>query len=69
MNGKMLKGIGLKSVLAVPVVIFIFSLTVMSQNPGDTLWTRIYGGNLWEQGYSVTPTEDGGFLAVGMTAS
>ncbi|UCE66689.1 MAG: hypothetical protein JSU85_01335 [Candidatus Zixiibacteriota bacterium] len=69
MNGKMLKGIGFKAVLAAPVMILLIPLTAMSQNPGDTLWTRIYGGTLWDQGHAVTPTSDDGFLAVGMTAS
>jgi len=27
---------------------------------GDTLWTRNYGGTIWEEGYSVQQTMDGG---------
>lgn len=69
MNEKQRRVIGLNAALAMTVVMLLVFSTAIAQNPGDTLWTRIYGGTLWEQGYSVTPTDDGGFLAVGMTAT
>jgi len=34
---------------------------------GDTLWTRTYGGTLYDQGYSVQETDDGGFIVAGLT--
>lgn len=36
---------------------------------GDTLWTRIYGGNGAESGNSVIQTEDGGYIIAGSTNS
>jgi hypothetical protein len=39
-------------------------------NPsGDTLWTRTYGGNLTDEGYSVQQTTDGGYIVAGYTRS
>ncbi len=42
---------------------------LFAQEPGDTLWTRTYGGDLWEHGYSARQTIDGGYILVGFTAS
>lgn len=36
---------------------------------GDTLWTKIFTGAEWEDGFSVTPTSDGGFAIAGYTQS
>jgi hypothetical protein len=36
---------------------------------GDTLWTRTYGGSLWDYGYSVQETQDSGYVVTGITAS
>jgi len=36
---------------------------------GDTLWTRTYGGDGDEYGYSMKITEDGGFIIAGTTNS
>jgi hypothetical protein len=36
---------------------------------GDTLWTKIYGGNDYENGYSVKQTNDGGYIIGGFTTS
>jgi len=36
---------------------------------GDTLWTRVYGGNSVEEGYSVQQTMDKGFIMTGYTSS
>jgi hypothetical protein len=36
---------------------------------GDTIWTRAYGGTGDDLGYSVAPTDDGGYIIVGMTTS
>jgi hypothetical protein len=36
---------------------------------GDLLWTRTYGGNRADQGYSVQQTSDGGYILAGSTAS
>jgi len=36
---------------------------------GDTLWTRTYGGSLFDAGYSVKQTSDGGYIVAGLTYS
>ncbi len=36
---------------------------------GDTLWTRTYGGSQEEDGNSIYPTSDGGFILAGITRS
>jgi len=36
---------------------------------GDTLWTRTYGGDDSDEGYSVQQTIDGGYIIAGLTSS
>ncbi len=36
---------------------------------GDTMWTRTFGGTLWDKGYSVAQTADGGYVIAGLTMS
>ena len=36
---------------------------------GDTLWTKIYGGQSGDEGNSVQQTSDGGYIVAGSTAS
>jgi hypothetical protein len=36
---------------------------------GDTLWTRVYGGTGYDEGTSVTETDEGGFIATGYANS
>lgn len=36
---------------------------------GDTLWTRTYGGDGWDYGYSVQQTSDGGYIIAGSYGS
>lgn len=38
---------------------------VKTDNMGDTIWTRTYGGNLTERGFEVHQTYDGGYIAAG----
>ncbi|MDD5087635.1 MAG: T9SS type A sorting domain-containing protein [bacterium] len=42
---------------------------VKTDNLGDTLWTRTYGGSSWDWAYSVQQTEDGGYIVAGHTES
>jgi hypothetical protein len=42
---------------------------VRTDENGDTLWTRTYGGPNLDKGYSVIQRDDGGFLITGVTAS
>ena len=41
----------------------------IAQQPGDTLWTRIYGGDERDYGSSIQQTTDGGYIIVGRTVS
>jgi hypothetical protein len=36
---------------------------------GDTLWTKTYGGSSYESGYPVQQTSDGGYIVAGSTGS
>jgi hypothetical protein len=43
---------------------------LIKTNPsGDTLWTKTFGGNYEDYGYSVQQTTDGGFVIAGWTGS
>jgi len=42
---------------------------VKTDASGDTLWVRNFGGGLWEKGYAVRQTPDGGYIVAGFTAS
>ena len=42
---------------------------IKTDDTGDTLWTRTYGANEDEKGYSVQQTEDEGYILVGYTTS
>jgi hypothetical protein len=36
---------------------------------GDTLWTKTYGGTSWDYGFSIDQTTDGGYIVTGRTNS
>ncbi|RMG21978.1 MAG: hypothetical protein D6732_26430, partial [Methanobacteriota archaeon] len=42
---------------------------VRTDERGDTLWTKTYGGTNWDWGYSVIEVASGGFLIAGATSS
>jgi hypothetical protein len=42
---------------------------IRTDENGDTLWTRTYGGASWDYGRSVRETQDGGYIIVGWTNS
>jgi len=42
---------------------------IKTDSSGDTLWTRAYGGELFEEGWSVQKTVDGGYIIAGRMAS
>ncbi|OQX54514.1 MAG: hypothetical protein B5M53_05715 [Candidatus Cloacimonas sp. 4484_209] len=42
---------------------------IRTDENGNTLWTKTYGGSNWDQGYSVQECASGGFIIVGRTAS
>jgi hypothetical protein len=42
---------------------------VRTDNQGDTLWTRTYGGSNWDMASSVQQNTDGGYVVAGYTES
>ena len=42
---------------------------IKTDSEGDTLWTRIYGGEAEDMGYCVDQTSDGGYIITGATKS
>jgi hypothetical protein len=44
-------------------------LLIKTDAAGDTLWTRTYGGNTVDWGYSLSPTADNGYILTGFTLS
>jgi len=42
---------------------------VKTNGQGDTLWTRTYGGNSYDEAWSVQQTADGGYIVAGCTHS
>ena len=40
---------------------------IKTDSVGDTIWTRTYGGDNSDGGYSIQQTDDGGFIMVGYT--
>jgi len=54
--------------MAILLVLFIAS-EVLAQAPGDTLWTRTFGGTNLDEGWSVQQTFDGGYIITGLTES
>ncbi|KPJ58506.1 MAG: hypothetical protein AMJ46_14090, partial [Latescibacteria bacterium DG_63] len=47
----------------------LFLSKAVAVEPGDTLWTRTYGGSDNDYGYSVHETSDGGYIIAGTTKS
>ncbi|MCP4633611.1 MAG: T9SS type A sorting domain-containing protein [candidate division Zixibacteria bacterium] len=58
-----------KAILFSFLSFLIFSVLTVSAEPGDTLWTKHYGGGLNEEAYSVCVTSDSGFVILGHTSS
>jgi len=60
----------MKRVTLLPVALsLLFASTILAQEPGDTLWTRTYGGSSYEEAYSVGQTTEGGYIIAGRTES
>jgi hypothetical protein len=45
----------------------VYLLKVSSN--GSKMWDKYFGGDFWDEGYSVQQTSDGGFVVVGLTNS
>lgn len=57
------------SLLVLPFWALLFTLVASAQNPGDTLWTRTYGGTSGDFGHSIQQTTDGGYIVTGYLRS
>jgi len=53
----------------ISLVLFVVPCLLYAQEPGDTLWTRTYGGSEDDQANCVQQTADGGYIIVGRTLS
>jgi hypothetical protein len=51
------------------MVVLIIGGTAVYSQPPDTLWSRMYGGNLYDYAYFVQQTSDGGYIIAGETHS
>jgi hypothetical protein len=59
----------MKKSIFLTVLLGLFLVSTAIADPGDTLWTRTYGGSIMELCFEVQQTSDGGYVAVGFTYS
>jgi len=58
----------MKKFMTMTILIALFITSgVLAQAPGDTLWTRTFGGTDLDEGWSVQHTFDGGYIITGLT--
>jgi hypothetical protein len=58
----------MKQVLIPAIVVVLLSAgPAGAVAPGDTLWTRVYGGQYNESAFCIRPTSDGGYITTGYT--
>ncbi|MFQ5869426.1 MAG: T9SS type A sorting domain-containing protein [Candidatus Zixiibacteriota bacterium] len=59
----------MKTAIILAVLLGLSFTPMAAADPGDTLWTRTYGGSGVDGGYSVQQTSDGGYIIAGYTDS
>jgi len=59
----------MKKSLFLTVLLAALFVSAAIADPGDTLWTRTYGGSADDQAYFVQQTSDGGYVITGETSS
>ena len=59
----------MKRVTLFTILLAVLLASTAAADPGDTLWTRTYGGSGNDYGYSVQQTTDGGYIVAGVTKS
>jgi hypothetical protein len=59
----------MKKSIFLTVLLGLFLVSTAIADPGDTLWTRTYGGDNMDWFFEVQQTSDGGYVAVGYTDS
>ncbi len=56
-------------IMAAVLITAIIAGPASAQNPGDTLWTRTYGGTSGDFSYTIQQTADGGYIVTGYLRS
>ncbi|MCP4633305.1 MAG: T9SS type A sorting domain-containing protein [candidate division Zixibacteria bacterium] len=59
----------MRKAIVLALILFTINVATAAAAPGDTLWTRTYGGTSSDVAYSVQQTTDGGYIAAGLTGS
>jgi len=59
----------MKNSIFLTVLLGLFLVSTAIADPGDTLWTRTYGGSDYDYSWSVQQTSDGGYIIAGYTKS
>ncbi|MCP4633591.1 MAG: hypothetical protein GY855_11750 [candidate division Zixibacteria bacterium] len=59
----------MKKILLFTLALIFITGIIANANPGDTIWTRTYGGSDSDRAMSVQQTTDGSYIIAGYTES
>ncbi len=59
----------MKTTIFLPLLLVLFCVSTIFADPGDTLWTRTYGGTSNDEAWFVQQTIDSGYIVAGRTWS